>query len=871
MNPGKSSYNFAHSMALAPGSRLGPYEITAFIGAGGMGEVYKARDTRLGRDVAVKVLPASFAVDAGRLRRFETEAQAVAALSHPNILAIFDIGTHEGAPYLVSELLEGESLRELLARGTPSHRKAINYAIQIAHGLAAAHSKNIAHRDLKPDNIFITSTGQVKILDFGLAKSVGPSAAFASPLDPTITAPGPATDVGTVVGTAGYMSPEQVRGQTVDGRSDIFSFGAVLYELLTGQRAFKRDTAAETMTAILNEEPPETFGSGRQMPPDLDRIVRHCLEKSPDQRFQSARDLAFALDSVTNNTASGTLPVQKAAIDPRWKLGAALAVLVLVAGAAGWFLRPHRHITGMQFHRLTFRRGTITDARFMPDGQNILYTAAWDQGNPEIYTVPVGGTSGHPFGISNARLLAISKDGEVAVALAPKPLPFSYLTVGTLARSSAGSAPKPEVENVVTADYSPDDSSLAIVRYLPDKALCQVEYPVGHVLYSSPAIDDLRFSPNGEYLAFIAHGDPTDDRGQIVILHSNGQKVATSSVYTSAEGLAWTPMGDAVWFSSPLESGTIYSFSLSGKRGEVLSVPGRLFLRDISASGMVLAEQGIIRHGIIGSDGTTQRDLSWMDYGELRDLSDDGKMILFEEEGRSSKNYTIYVRGTDGSPAIAIGQGYGLGLSPDKQWALSQKITEPADQIWLLPIGPGEPRRISPANLIATYIDGGFLPDGKSVYYVAKEAGHAPRTWLQNLSGGAPKPITPEGTVGWGVSPNGKWMLAGSSDNYVANLLMPMDGGAPVPIHGLHPDQNALGWTSDNLLYVMNNPAPGAMSAHVEVLNPATGAQTKWKDIPLPPIGGLQTENLIITPDGKAYAYHYHLSLSDLYTISGGR
>jgi Tol biopolymer transport system component len=857
-------------MTLAPGSSLGPYEISAFIGAGGMGEVYKARDTRLGRDVAVKVLPASFAADAERLRRFEQEARAVAALSHPNILAVYDIGTHDGAPYLVSELLEGESLRELLARAAPSHRKAINYAIQIAHGLAAAHSRNIAHRDLKPDNIFITHSGQVKILDFGLAKSVAAAPLHASPHDATVAAPGPATDAGTVVGTAGYMSPEQVRGLAVDCRTDIFSFGAVFYEMLTGVRAFKRDTPAETMTAILNDEPPETFASGRQLPAALDRTVRHCLEKSPDQRFQSARDLAFDLESATNVTASGALPIARPATRRHWLLIAAIAALALVAGFAGWLV-PRRHITGTQFHQLTFRRGTITDARFMPDGQNLLYTAAWDGADPEIYTVPVNGASGHPFGISNARLLAVSKQGDVAVALAPKPLPYSYLSPGTLARAANGSAPKPEVENVVAADYNPNDSSLAIARYLPDKAVCQLEYPIGHVLYSSAAIDDVRFSPNGRYLAFIAHGDPTDDRGSVVILQANGESVAASPVYSSAEGLAWTPSGDEVWFSSPLESGSIHAFSLSGRQREVLSVPGRLFLRDISANGLVLAEQGIVRHGIISSYGDRQRDVSWMDYGELRDLSDDGKMILFEEEGQESKNYTVYVRNTDGSPAVAIGEGYGIALSRDNQWALSQKITEPADQIWLLPIGPGEPRRISPPNLIATFIAGNFTPDGKSVFYVAKEAGHTPRTWIQNLSGGNPRPLTPEGVAGWGTSPDGQWLLAGSTDNYLANLLVPMAGGAPVPIPGLRPDDNALGWTSDNRIYVLTTPAPGSMVAHVDKLDPRTGARTAWRDLPLPPIGGLQTENLIITPDGNAYAYHYHISLSDLYTISGTR
>ncbi|HEX5235447.1 MAG TPA: protein kinase [Silvibacterium sp.] len=331
-------------MSVTAGTRLGPYELSSLIGAGGMGEVYKARDTRLGRDVAVKVLSATVAADDERLRRFEQEARAVAALSHPNILAVYDIGQENGTHFLVSELLEGESLREALARGAFSHRKSLGYAVQIAHALAAAHSKNIAHRDLKPDNIFITRDGRVKILDFGLAKSIIAVHGEASAHDATVAAPGPATDAGTVMGTAGYMSPEQVRGLPVDCRTDIFSFGAVLYEMLTGARAFKRDTAAETMTAVLHEDPPESEEGGRRrLPPALARIVRHCLEKSPDQRFQSARDLAFDLESAGDLTPSEALPAAEPVGRRRWPYYIAAALIVAIGLGVGSYLLVHSH------------------------------------------------------------------------------------------------------------------------------------------------------------------------------------------------------------------------------------------------------------------------------------------------------------------------------------------------------------------------------------------------------------------------------------------------------------------------------------------------------------------------------------------------
>lgn len=834
-----------------------------------MGEVYKARDTRLNRDVAIKILPASFAADRDRLRRFQMEAQAVAALSHPNILAVYDLGEFEGAPYLVSELLEGETLRALLARGIPSHRKSTAYAIQIAQGLAAAHSKNIAHRDLKPDNIFITREGQVKILDFGLAKSIAtPSRPVASLDDLTVTSPGPATDAGTVMGTAGYMSPEQVRGGAVDTRTDLFSFGAVFYEMLTGVRAFSRDTTAETMTAILNDEPPETLETARHIPPALDRIIRHCLEKSPDQRFQTARDLAFDLESASNLTSSGGVPAAKRrARYPWWRYAAAALAIALIAAFSLWRIRSgSKPVTGSQFHQLTYRRGTLTDARFTPDGQNVIYSAAWQGAQPEIYTVSANGTGSHPFGITNARLLAVSKTGEVAVALAPRYV-TTLLSPGTLARSSGGSAPRPEIENIVAADYTPDGSALAIVRYLPDKAICQLEYPIGNVLYTAAAIDDLRFSPNGMYLAFIPHDNPYDDRGSAVILRTNRAKVASSTLYESAQGLVWTRSGDEIWFTSPLESGQIHALSLSGQNREVLSVPGRLFLRDIDANGELLAEQGIVHLGIIASTGkqNAQRDLSWLDYGFFRGISDDGQMILFDEEGSETPQYTVYVRNTDGSPAIPLGEGYGAALSRDKNWVLAEKLNR---QVWLVPVGPGEPRRLSPPGFTCRWA--GFVPGGKSAVLDAQKGDGPFRTWLQNLDGGEPRPISPDNIGGIQVSPDGKWVLSGSESDLTSRdtLMVPIDGGPPVPIAGLQPGDYPLGWTEDDRLYVAPHLNGSDTSIDVAILDPRTGKRTAWREIPLIPVGGIHSFQLMITPDGTSYAYGYNLYLSDLYTIT---
>ena len=356
-------------MPIAPGTKLGPYEVSAAIGAGGMGEVYRARDSRLNRDVAIKVLPPSFADDRQRLHRFEQEALAAAALNHPNILAVYDIGTQEGgAPYIVSELLEGDSLRDRLRAGPIPLRKATEYALQVARGLTAAHDKGIIHRDLKPENIFIARDGRVKLLDFGLAKLTQSTPDSSDTETRTIQ-----SDVGTVLGTVGYMSPEQVRGKPADARSDLFSFGAVLYEMISGKRAFHGETSADTMSAILHTEPPELTETNRSVPPALERMVRHCLEKSPDERFRSAHDVAFDLETLsTLSSTSVATPSAKKFPRRSWITAAALALVV--AAAAAFLARKY---TGSpqqtpRFHRITYERGSVLSARFTPDGNSVV-------------------------------------------------------------------------------------------------------------------------------------------------------------------------------------------------------------------------------------------------------------------------------------------------------------------------------------------------------------------------------------------------------------------------------------------------------------------------------------------------------------------
>jgi eukaryotic-like serine/threonine-protein kinase len=444
-------------MPLTSGTKVGPYEIQSALGAGGMGEVYRACDTRLGRDVAIKILPESFARDTDRLHRFEQEARAVAALSHPNILAIFDTGQNNGSPFLVSELLEGETLRTILDRGTLPQRKTIDYGVQIAQGLAAAHEKGIVHRDLKPENIFVTRDARVKILDFGLAKLAQKSNAATAD---GVTLTSSHTAAGVVMGTASYMAPEQVRGELSDARTDIFAFGAFLYEMLSGKRAFRRDTPAETMTAVLKEDPPELSDSGHPISPALDRIMRRCLEKDTDQRFQSAKDLSFALSALSGTHSSGTARINA----PRRKipvlLWAAVAVALLIGADVAWLLAKRSPPGRMEFAISV--PGEVSHLALSADGSMLAFVSPEENsGLPMVYVQRIGsptaavlsGTEGasYPFWSPDGAYVAFFANGKL------QKLPISGGTPQVLANVQAARGGSWGSRGVII--YEPDAGS----------------------------------------------------------------------------------------------------------------------------------------------------------------------------------------------------------------------------------------------------------------------------------------------------------------------------------------------------------------------------------------------------------------------------
>ena len=852
-------------MAVATGTRLGSYEILGPVGAGGMGEVYRALDPRLDREVAIKVLPASFSSDPERLRRFLQEAHATAALNHPNILAVHDIGQAEGSPFIVSELLEGESLREKARAGPVPVRKAIDYVTQIAHGLAAAHDKGIVHRDLKPDNVFVTRDGLAKILDFGVAK-VAPAQATGE--EPTW---GVGSDVGSVVGTVGYMAPEQVRGKPADARTDLFALGAILYELLSGQRAFKAETNADTLSAILHQDPPPLSTLNPSVPPALERIVHHCLEKDPEERFQSARDVAFDLQSVTATSTT----VEALRMSPRHRyaalLLAGLALLVAAGALAGrkWLgTRP----APPEFRRLTFRRGSIRAARFAPDGQTIVYSAAWDGKPFELFTRQHVTSDSRPLGVAG-QLLSISPAGEIALLLEPKVR--NFLQVGTLAIVPAtGGAPREVMDGVQFAEWSADGKAMALVRFSAASGLSWIEYPAGKVVYRGSAwISHLRIAPGGDLLAFAQHIHNGDD-GFLVVVDRDGNRRFTSGAFTSLQGLAWRPDGKEVWVTGALSGSAraVYAVNMAGKQRLVLRTPGALLLLDIASNGRVLlASQDARKQLFARAPGdSAERNLSWLDWSVLESLSDDGRVILFDEGGEGNQKYGLYLRRLDGSLPMRITDGYWGDLSPDGKWVVAQDSSDPP-QFVLVPTGKGESRQITRDAL--THLYPRFLPDGKAIVFVASAPQRATRVYHQSLEGGGPVAITPEGaatTVGLiPISPDGAYLIAptAAADAYA---MYPIQGGEPQIVKGLSMADSVVNWSADGR-YVFAY-RRGEVPAQIYRIELANGKRVLFNVVGPPDLAGVEDiSTLQITRDGRTYAYTCTTSLSDLYIVDGVR
>ena len=851
-------------MTLAAGSKLGPYEILSPIGAGGMGEVYRARDLRLQRDVAIKILPPAFSRDEDRLMRFEREARAAAALNHSNILAIYDVGKQDGSPYIVSELLEGVSLRHKLIAGLLPRREANNYATQIAQGLSVAHAKGIVHRDLKPENIFITKDGRVKILDFGLAKLTQPGTSPKTGSDSSSSdAVTLETSAGMLLGTVGYMSPEQIRNATVDYRSDIFSFGAILFEMFSGKQAFRGNTSADTLSAILRDEPPELSETQTTMPVPIRRVVRHCLEKDPERRYQSTSDLAFDLEELSGVKYDVSTNLPLAANKGRLKLALGAGVLVAAIALVSLLVRP-RVSPPSDYRRLTFMRGIVWSARFAPDGQNVLYSASWNGMPMSIFTTSPQSLESRSTGLDDAQILAVSSSGEMAILVKRRYLNH-HLSLGTLAQVPVlGGTPRELMDDVQQADWAPNGSDLAVIRQVAGKN--RLEFPAGRLLYQpSGWVSDARVSPKGDRVAFLEHPILGDSRGWVSIVDLRGNRTVVSSGWAGEEGLAWSPDGDEVWFTANASGGanSMYAVTLSGKLRTVSTAPVNVLLCDISHDGTVLLSSGNESSEFVGLNPGVSRehDLSWLDWGAIRDLSPDGQTLVFTHFGeRSGKNYSVYLRKTNSSAAVRLGEGSGWALSPDGKQVISVVADPP--RIVLLPTGAGEVQNLPPGKIEEFGLGANWFPDGNKIVFLGRELGHGLRTYVQDLKGGMPEPVTPEGVTGTLITPDGRYLIAADADN--KSLFYSLTAGAQRQIPGLRPDDRIVRLSADGrFLYLLENTQ---IPIKISRLDLSTGKRESWKELnPADPSGIREFKTVLLTPDGKYYVYGLTRSVTNLY------
>jgi hypothetical protein len=854
---------FLEAPAMLPaGARLGRYQLRGPLGAGGMGEVHRAWDEGLGREVAVKMLPRGLAGDPERLRRFEQEARAAGRLNHPNVLAVHDVGQQEQVPYLVSELLEGGTLRERMDGGPIPLARAADLAAQTARGLSAAHAKGIVHRDLKPENVFVTRDGHVKILDFGLAKAM--------PLEHG-RGPRPSdhTEPGVLLGTVGYMSPEQARGEPADHRSDLFALGAILCEMLTGRPAFRRPTLAESLGAILRDDPAAALDDLPSVPEGMSRLVRHCLEKEPEERFQSARDLAFQLETFTGSRPSGRVAAPPASPRaPRWL--ALLAVAAVAGGAATLAARWWREPPAASFRQLSFRRGTIHQARFSADGYTVLYSAAWDGRPPELYSMRLDGMESRPLGLLG-RLLATAR-GEMAVLAERDGRPrVSRVPL-------EGGAPREVLEDVVDADWSPQGDEFAVVRRSADRT--RLEFPAGRIVYETAGtIETPRISPRADQVAFFDQSMQGNSPGTLMVVDREGQVRSLSAGWTDTGGVAWPPGADEVWFTAARvgNARTLQAVTLGGAQRLLARVPGTLVLHDISRRGEVLVSHASHRSDALGllPGDARERDHSWLDWTHATELSDDGRRLLFTAEGEGGGAlYTIYLRPDPQALPVRLGDGHGTEVSPDGAKVLAMLRGNPP-KLLALPTGAGPPLPLSNGHAFAEYHWAWWFPDGRRVLFLSNEKGGPPRLFVQELEGGRPRPLAAPGVAAYRhkpITPDGRHVLAlAPGPPEPRFLLFPVEGGDPRPVAGLRADDRPIRWSGDGRHLFVRGPGAGP-PAHIDRLDVATGRRERWRDLaPADPAGASRVGDVLLSADGRFYVYNCARELSELFLAEGLR
>jgi eukaryotic-like serine/threonine-protein kinase len=855
-------------MSLRTGLQIGPYEALSLLGSGGMGEVYLAKDHRLGRDVAIKILPAEFTKNEERVKRFQKEAKTASSLNHPNIITIYDVGQIDSSLYIVMEYIEGKTLRELLDEGPLSLRRTVSLAAQFADGLAKAHSVGIVHRDLKPENLMITRDGYAKILDFGLAKLIPTTG------DQLETVADSAhTGDHKIMGTVGYMSPEQAAGRTMDFRTDQFSFGSILYEMLTGKRAFQGKTPMETLASVIHKDP-ETLNPSTPIPSPLKWIVERCLAKDPEERYASTRDLSrdlarlrdhvAELSSTPEITAQVERPTVRRLPKYLW-IGIPLLLLFL---STFLFVKSRSAQTAatkkpqeVSFTRLTYRQGTVYSGAFAPDGTTIIFSASW-QGEPRnIFLKHAEGVESLPINIPDADVLSISKSGQMLVAT-------KRTDLATLSQIPVtGGTMRELLNDVFAASWAPDGQNFVVSQRVNGKT--QLQFPAGTKIYeTSQIVDEVKFSPNGELLAFVEHiwGG---SGGNVIIADKKG-KVLARSPEDFPNGIAWTPNGNEVWYATysdePNGGYVLKAVNQSGKVRIVESFQNRPRLFDISPNGEVLLtfnESRVIAR-ILAPGSTEEKDISWLDASQTNDITKDGKIVLLHERGEAGENPlgTIYFRKSDGSSAVRLAAGTAITFFPSGDKVLGTNF--PCD-LYVFPLGAGQTEKHSFKLDKCLGVD--VAENNEDLLIM--ELGNTNKLYIGDLKTNKLREIPGSNVVFESVwaahfSPDGKKILELQQDG--KTVIYQRDGGKPVEVPWVKKTEIPFQWSADGNSVFVGNPISFPVSIYKMNIN--NGERTLLKTLAPPDQSGIGSLQMMrFSADEKSYVYSYAQDLSKLYLL----